>query len=779
LEQEPVSPRLLNPSVPRDLETVCLKCLEKEPSRRYGSAQDLADELGRFLGEEPIHARPVGPVSRVWRWGCRRPLVAGLLVALHLVFAIGLAGVLWQWQAARRAQRETTERLYESYLAQARGMRLSETAGRRQAELDLLAKAVAIRPSLELRNEAIATLATRDVRLGRIWQPADPASVGAWHFDGDFRHYALADGTNGVLIRRVSDDGEVAVLRHASRVVKRLYGVHALSPDGRCVAVNFTGEKHGVVWDVATARVLVENLGFQHGIDFSRDGNRFAASHADGTIRIHDLGSGKEVASLKAGRPLNFLRFNTKGDRVLGCKVGETQFNTWELATGKLQTFSAPDRLNYADWGAGELLAAGAATGRIYIWDSPSGQLRQIIPAHDSEIQLVAFNHRGDLLASVSWDGQTRFSNPWTGRVEVELPRQSAGLMFSRDDTQCGLIVESLGAGSGHALLEIQESPVLRRVDNSGHLTHAWTLTFSPDGRWLASAFGESGGIRVFEVAGRKPVAVLPECVGRTVLFEPDGRGLLTTGPEGILRVPLAAASRGTNLTGGFGPPQVISPVRDVAMANLSKDGRWLAFTTYPHEVWLLDLTDPKPAVLLGQQRSALAVAVSPDGKYVASGNWHGNDGVWIWNTRTVAVVKRIPMALVKLNWSPDGRWVSVTGTTDGHVFKLLLLEAGSWRVRHESEALASAGHCAFSPDSRLVAFICNDGRAIRLHEIESFRQLATLEAPHHGQAVWLAFSPDGDRLAAQEYRQGIQLWDLTRLRAELRQRGLDWESPD
>jgi WD40 repeat protein len=214
-------------------------------------------------------------------------------------------------------------------------------------------------------------------------------------------------------------------------------------------------------------------------------------------------------------------------------------------------------------------------------------------------------------------------------------------------------------------------------------------------------------------------------------------------------------------------------------MANLSKDGRWLAFTTYPHEVWLLDLTDPKPAVLLGQQRSALAVAVSPDGKYVASGNWHGNDGVWIWNTRTVAVVKRIPMALVKLNWSPDGRWVSVTGTTDGHVFKLLLLEAGSWRVRHESEALASAGHCAFSPDSRLVAFICNDGRAIRLHEIESFRQLATLEAPHHGQAVWLAFSPDGDRLAAQEYRQGIQLWDLTRLRAELRQRGLDWESPD
>lgn len=402
--------------------------------------------------------------------------------------------------------------------------------------------------------------------------------------------------------------------------------------------------------------------------------------------------------------------------------------------------------------------------------------MRQIIPAHDTEVQEVVLNHRGDLLASVSWDGQIRFSNPWTGRVEIEFPRQSAGLMFSRDDTQLGWIVEPLGAGSGHALLEIQEGPVLRRVENSGHLTHAWTLTFSPDGRWLASAFGQSGGVRVHDVAGRQAAAALPECVGRTVLFEPNGRSLLITSPEGILRVPLSPVSQGTNLTGSFGPAQAVLPAREVALADLSRDGRWLAFTTHSHEGWLLDLMAPEAAVLLGQQRSALSVAVSPDGQWVASGNWHGYDGLWIWNTRPRAVVKRIPMALVRLNWRPDGRWVCAAGTTDGHAFQRLLVEAGSWQVRHETETLASAGHCACSPDSRLVAFISDGGGAIRLHEVRGFRQLATLEAPHQGQAVWLAFSPDGTRLAAQGCRQGIQFWDLSRLRPELKARGLDWE---
>ena len=101
-QDDPVSPRRLQPTVPRDLETICLKCLQKEPSHRYATAEELAKDLRRFRSGEPIQARPVGKGERVVRWCRRKPGVAGLLAALVLVFLAGGAGVMWQWQSARR-----------------------------------------------------------------------------------------------------------------------------------------------------------------------------------------------------------------------------------------------------------------------------------------------------------------------------------------------------------------------------------------------------------------------------------------------------------------------------------------------------------------------------------------------------------------------------------------------------------------------------------------------------------------------------------------------------
>jgi predicted Ser/Thr protein kinase len=113
---EPVSPRQLNPAVPRDVETICLKCLEKEPRRRYASAQALADDLGRFVRGEPISARPVGAAERVVKWYRREPVVAGLVTAVVCVLALGVAGTSWGWRtaqnsgdAAKRAAQATEE----------------------------------------------------------------------------------------------------------------------------------------------------------------------------------------------------------------------------------------------------------------------------------------------------------------------------------------------------------------------------------------------------------------------------------------------------------------------------------------------------------------------------------------------------------------------------------------------------------------------------------------------------------------------------------------------
>ena len=113
---EPVSPTVLNPHLPRDLKTICLKCLEKEPARRYQTAQELADELGRWLREEPILARPVSRPEKVWRWCRRKPLVASLTAAIVLAILLGFAGVTWQGQRASKARDLAQGRLYAAQM---------------------------------------------------------------------------------------------------------------------------------------------------------------------------------------------------------------------------------------------------------------------------------------------------------------------------------------------------------------------------------------------------------------------------------------------------------------------------------------------------------------------------------------------------------------------------------------------------------------------------------------------------------------------------------------
>ncbi len=198
---EPVSPTILNPHIPHDLKTICLKCLEKDPARRYQSACELAQDLGRWLRKEPIEARPISQTEKAWRWCRRRPLVASLTASTVLAILLGFAGVLWQWRRAnvnahaeaqqrQRAEasfqnaREVIDRMFIQVADELEGLPRTEQIRRKLLEDALqyyqgFLKEKGEDPSVkEGAAVAYARLGTIYARLGRFGESLAPLRQG-------------------------------------------------------------------------------------------------------------------------------------------------------------------------------------------------------------------------------------------------------------------------------------------------------------------------------------------------------------------------------------------------------------------------------------------------------------------------------------------------------------------------------------------------------------------------------------------------------------------------
>jgi WD40 repeat protein len=795
LHEPPVPPRKLDPRIPRDLETVVLKCLAKDPAERYASAEALGEDVRRFLADRPIKARRTPWHERTWRWCRRNPSVATLsatVVLLVLLLTLGtlvrnaeLGQSLKESDAARR---EATDALWISFRDQARAVRFSGRQGQRFEGIDAIRKAlkqpVPAGHSLdELRTEAIACLSLPDVEVLREWE-GRPSGVNGVALDGRLEIYARSELHGQVGVRRVADDVEIVHLTTGINEPALL-----LSPDGRFLRLGPV-EHNGPmeVWDLTGAErkpCFTEASVVSHFEAFSPDSRRLAYLRSDGTMVVRGLTTGPVGAWRLPGDRMHWaLAFHPDGQRLaLGVlEHGRPVIQVCDIVTGTVTA-----RLPHPNWSGGvawhpdgRRLAVGCDDLRIHLWDTVEQKQLADWGGHRSVgISFRGFNRAGDLVLSTDWTETLRVWDTESGQQVFST--QLGYNLAARPDEQDGFRIISPYGGTRLRLLRLASGWEHRRLVHRtprGPSEYYHRGCLSQDDRVLAlSALSAAGNwnLALLDPASGQRLATLPAAPGALLLglgYESSGALLTYGGGHGLLRWPVHSEGQSVRR---YGPPQLLLGTQVGGLWGCSADGQVLAIPNYNGGAWVGRPEKRNSWVALRPQDDVRGCCVSPDGRLVATCT-HGclpdQYGCKVWNVADGTLVKELALGPFQgACFSPDGHWLC-----QGNAGGVRLWRVQTWE---EGPRLTDrpAGF-AFAPDSSLVA-VGGDPGVVRLCVAATGRELARLEVPDATGLSPQFFSHDGCQLFAWgDEDHAMHVWDLRRIRRQLVELGLDWDAP-
>jgi WD40 repeat protein/serine/threonine protein kinase len=737
--EEAPSPRRLDPSLPKDLETICLKCLEREPAKRYQTAAEVVDELKRFSAGEPIQARPITPAERLWRRCRRHPVVAGLLLSLFLSLTLGLSGVSFFWLEAEKNAALTQASLYRSQMnLAASSLHNGDVAGVRRA-LDRFG------PDTPLAH------------LRRF----------EWHY--------FDSATAPIL--DVANQGDV------------IFDV-AVSRDGDvCAACG--NDKLARVWDSRTGeriRTLSLPAGSFASLAFSPVSSQLAAGSSDGMVRIYNpLKDDRPLQEMKHGPKVKLVRYSPSGKTLLS--AGESgAVRIWDLAkesviaeipsgvNGMRDARFSPDGEQVAVLGGGE--------GMVRVWDVGSGALlKRLSP--NSGAQTMAFSDDGRTIVTGSYDG-----NLQTWSVADETLEHSHKSIWRIGD------LEFLKEKRVLAIATIAGDVLMYDVDDRREITKLKThnlsigvLSRSADGKRLAVGSGD-GALKLVRLDElKRPTVFWHDKEVRAVAFLPDGKRVVAADAEGTLKIwdletdkaqdfgqaagsvtSMALEPGGALIaTGGRGPTvalwdrdsgelaqRIEFPGDGVAALAFSPSGRRLAVAARGGPVLVYEPDNwSEPRWKVQDDSRATAVTFSADSSVVIVAFENGAirffqaaDGTP--QNRSIQL-KTSPLAMCLCE---QGRLLAI-GTDAGEIH---LWDLTANRVRHVLKG--HSGRVATLAVLHGGTTLVSGGRDydLKLWDTAAGEPITTL-AGHARQVFSVAVSPDGHTLASGGLEGDVRLW--------------------
>jgi WD40 repeat protein/tRNA A-37 threonylcarbamoyl transferase component Bud32 len=802
VEQEPVAPRFLNPAVDRDLDTICLKCLQKRPEKRYASATALAEDLQRYLDKRPIHARPVGHVEKLVRWGGRNPYITVLLAGIVGVFVLAFVLVSWSYFHAEKArkvaeQREKDER-WERYranmIAVGSAMQLHNVSAAQAAlaaapdehrnwewhyfihQLDTAQHVIHLGDDIHLVSiSEDGAMAAAQARSGpvQLWNLRKRQEIGVignrepamyFWFSPDNQMVAFDAGDGAIVICSTVGTRERLILTPRGGGYSNLQ----FNPNGARLMASL--DDHLVhVWDTVTGKKLLVVKGHEGApsfVLFSPNGRRIATLRdTEGTLRIWDAESGQLLKTLEphdgaAGLAL----FNRQGDRILLFeKYPSSAMRLWNAETGNLVAVMR-GHTNAAERGAfspdGTRFASGGLDRTIRVWDGRTGQPLWSREGHRDRISSVDFSPDSKFVISSSYDQTARLWDAATGAPLGVLHGHTAAISLAaaRYTADGDTIVTGSAADGTIRLWDAHAAE--RNGSLRGHENFVYSVAFHPDGERVASAAWD-GTIRIWDATTGRQLAVMDhpspgpgKAIVSSVAFHPGGNLVASFARDGAVRV----WDLTTKEVFSFQLPadSNFDYLTDSRLAFSSRGNLLAIAGGHDNSVHVWDVEHrAEVAVLKGHDLFIKESCFSPDDSWLATCG--GDRTVRIWDVakqQQSHVLEGHTNQIEAVAVSRDGKWLA-SGSSDGTV---RLWDAHAWKEAAVLNHGTTVYGVAFSPDGSRLASACANNM-IRFWDVATHQLVAELDG-HSAYVHQVAFSPDGTRLVSGSGDFTVRIWD-------------------